>query len=291
MNWKGLSLAASDRRRSMKVQLKAAIFLGLYAAGWLAIALSSPLAADAVDVELNVTAGGGEIESTTIVIKRLSDGQLWVANPVRAQQQFSPASTSKIPHSLIALENGLATPETVFQWDSVSRSNRAWNQDHSLESAFQYSVVWVYQEIARAGGQAVMAHGLKSFQYGNADVGTIDQLTTYWLDGTLSISAQEQVAFLSKLALERLPLSKTTYAAARSIMVSDFHPDWTMRSKTGWWYSKTDMDIGWFVGWLECASDNYVFALNMDMPDTTYLSKRKAVTYRVLQDIGAFDCE
>ncbi|MEM1076809.1 MAG: penicillin-binding transpeptidase domain-containing protein [Pseudomonadota bacterium] len=271
----------------MKVRLQAA---GLYTAGWLAIALSSPVAADAVDVEHSVTAAGAQIENTTIVIKRLSDGQVWIANPDRAQQRFSPASTSKIPHSLIALENGLATSETVFQWDNVPRSNRAWNQDQSLESAFQNSVVWVYQEIAQTGGQAVMANGLRSFEYGNADVGTIGQLTTYWLDDTLTISALEQVKFLSKLALKMLPLSDTTYAVARDVMVTDTHAKWTMRSKTGWRYSKTDMDIGWFVGWLECASDTYVFALNMDMPDTRFLSKRKAVTYSVLDDIQAFEC-
>ncbi len=284
-------MATSDRQRSIKVRPETAIFFGLYAAGWLAIALTSPVAADALDVEPNITAAGAQIENTTIVIKRLSDGQLWIANPDRAQQRFSPASTSKIPHSLIAVENGLATPETVFQWDNVPRSNRAWNQDHSLESAFQNSVVWVYQEIVRTGGQAVMADGLKSFEYGNADVGTIDQLTTYWLDDTLTISALEQVEFLSKLTLKLLPLSETTYAAARDIMVTDMHANWTIRSKTGWRYSKTDMDIGWFVGWLECASDTYVFALNMDMPDTRFLSKRKAVTYSVLNDIQAFECD
>lgn len=284
-------MATSDRQRSKKVRLKAAVVFGLYAAGWLAIAFSLPVAADAVDVEHSVTAAGAQIENTTIVVKRLSDGQLWIANRDRAEQRFSPASTSKIPHSLIALENGLASSETVFQWDSVPRSNRAWNQDHSLESAFKNSVVWAYQEIARNGGQAVMANGLKSFEYGNADVGTIDQLTTYWLDGTLTISALEQVEFLSKLALKLLPLSETTYAVARDFMVSDTHTNWTMRSKTGWRYSKTEMDIGWFVGWLDSASYTYVFALNTDMPDTRFLSKRKTITYSVLNDIQAFECD
>ena len=96
---------------------------------------------------------------------------------------------------------------------------------------------------------------------------------------------------MSDLALERLPLSAVTYAVANDIMVSDASSNWIMRSKTGWRYSETEMDIGWFVGWLECESETYVFALNMDMPDTTYLSKRKAVTYGALQDIGAFDCD
>jgi len=270
--------------------MKAVTFCGLFAAGWLTIALWSPAVAQELDVGPSVTAAGGKTESATIVIQRLSDGQLWIANPDRAQRRFSPASTSKIPHSLIALENGLASSMTIFEWDGVPRSNRAWNQNHTLETAFQESAVWVYQRIAQTAGQRVMSDGLESLDYGNANVGAVDQITTYWLDDTLKISSLEQVEFLSDLALERLPLSATTYAVANDIMVSDASSNWTMRSKTGWRYSETEMDIGWFVGWLECASETYVFALNMDMPDTSYLSKRKAVTYRVLQDMGAFDC-
>lgn len=285
----------TDRNRSDEARDKTPalrkILRAFGSAGLLVIAFTPNMMADAFEVEESVATASGEIEDTTIVIKRLPDGQHWIANPNRAQLRFSPASTSKIPHSLIALENRLASSGTIFEWDGVPRSNRTWNQDHTIETAFQYSAVWVYQRIAQTAGQSVMSDGLKSFGYGNADVGTVDQLTTYWLDGTLTISAQEQVEFLSELALEHLPLTAATYAAAKEIMVSDARSNWTMRSKTGWWYSETEMDIGWFVGWLECASETYVFALNMDMPDTTYLSKRKAVTYGVLQDIGAFDCD
>ena len=270
--------------------MKTVFYFSICLAGWLVFAFSAPVAADALDVGPSLEAAGGEIESSTIVIKRLSDAQHWIANSNRAHLRFSPASTSKIPHSLIALENGLASSMTIVEWDGVPRSNRAWNQDHTLETAFQKSVVWVYQRIAQTAGQRVMSDGLKSFGYGNANVGVVDQITTYWLDDTLKISALEQVEFLSHLALERLLLSAVTYAVANDIMVSDASSNWIMRSKTGWRYSETEIDIGWFVGWLECASETYVFALNMDMPDTTYLSKRKAVTYRVLQDIGAFDC-
>ncbi len=241
-------------------------------------------------IESSVEAARGKVESTTIVIKRLSDGQLWIANPERANQRYSPASTTKIPHSLIALENGLATKETVFAWDGLPKGTRSWNQDHTLASAFRNSVVWVYQEIARTAGPAIMSEGLKSFDYGNANIGTIDRLTTYWVDDTLSISALEQSEFLSKLALRRLPLSDATYAAVRDIMISDARSTWVLRSKTGWRYNENDMDVGWFVGWLECPSETYVFALNMDMPDTRYLSKRQSVAYSALQDIGAFDC-
>ena len=206
------------------------------------------------------------------------------------KQRFSPASTSKIPHTLIALENGLATPSTIFQWDGVPRGFNAWNQDHSLESAFQYSAVWVFQEIARTAGQDIMSDGLTSFEYGNMSVGSVDHLTTYWLDGTLRISAAEQIDFLSRLARAELPLSDATYAAARDIMVSEEAADWVMRSKTGWFHTESSMDIGWYVGWLECPNETYVFALNIDMPDTRYLSRRVDITHSVLREIGAFDC-
>ncbi|MEM7721428.1 MAG: penicillin-binding transpeptidase domain-containing protein [Pseudomonadota bacterium] len=256
-----------------------------------AIVLASPASGDAIDLGHFVEAQGYDADSLTFVVERLSDGQTWISNSDRAQQRFSPASTSKIPHTLIALERGVATADTVFIWDGVPRSSRVWNQNHTLASAFQYSVVWVYQDIARATGQEVLSQELMRLGYGNANVGSVDQLTTYWLDDTLLISAAEQIEFISMLAAETLPLSEPTYSAARDIMVSDSGENWTLWSKTGWRYSENSMDIGWFVGWIECSNDTYVFAFNMDMPDTRYLSQRREITYAVLQEIGVFDCD
>ncbi len=260
------------------------------AAALVILGVCSKASGQAINVESMVQDHGHRIEDTTLMIKRQSDGQLWVSNPKRAKQRFSPASTSKIPHTLIALDSGVATPDTVFKWDGVRRSVRAWNSDHTLPSAFETSAVWVYQQIARTAGQQTMSDGLDRLEYGNATVGSIDHLTTYWLDGTLRISAAGQIKFLSRLAQEHLPISRATYAAAKAIMVSDQTDRWVMRSKTGWRYNKNGMDIGWFVGWLDCGPETYVFAMNLDMPDTRYLSKRKEITYAVLRDIGAFDC-
>ena len=257
----------------------------------LALVLAEQASAEAVDVGHIVRANGIQTENSTIVVKRLSDGRIWVSNPERAQKRYSPASSSKIPHTLIAIESGVASPDSVFRWDKVPRSNIRWNQDHTLSSAFQYSVVWVYQEIARRAGAEKMSEWLVRFDYGNMNVGSSQQLETYWLDDTLQISASEQIEFLSKLALGRLPLSVGTYNSAKQIMVSDRGASWVIRSKTGWRYSTDSTDIGWFVGWLECASESYVFALNMDMPDTRFLSKRKTLAYSVLEDIGAFNCD
>ena len=255
------------------------------------LGLATRASTEPVDVGHVVEDAGGQIENVAVIVQRQSDGQVWSNNFERAHQRFSPASTSKIPHTLIALEQGYAKPETNFFWDGVPRSVRAWNQDHSLATAFEESVVWVYQELARTAGRSAMAEALEDFRYGNSSVGSINQRTTYWLDNTLQISAAEQLEFLSRLAEEELELSGDTYKAIKGMMVSEARENWVLRSKTGWWHSKSAMDIGWFVGWLECSGETYVFALNMDMPDTRFLLMRKTIVYAILEHIDAFNCD
>ncbi|WP_227272641.1 penicillin-binding transpeptidase domain-containing protein [Roseobacter weihaiensis] len=256
------------------------------------LVLSASVAvANPVDVSRAVEAAGVDVGTSTIVVRRLSDGQVWISNAERSTERFAPASSSKIPHTLIALETGMAGPDTLFEWDGENRVFDGWNRDHTLTSAFRSSVVWVYQEVARRVGLTGMTEWLNRFGYGNADTGTEDTLTSYWLDDTLQITALEQTAFLERLAQRELPLSEATYAAADTIMQSDAGDVWTMYSKTGWRFSRTDMDVGWYVGWVRCRDDTYVFALNMDMPDQSYLALRQSTSRAVLDAVGAFDCQ
>ena len=66
---------------------------------------------------------------------------------------------------------------------------------------------------------------------------------------------------------------------------------YVLYGKTGWYYNETDINIGWYVGWVatrtEAQSDTYVFAFNMDMPDGSERHKRKAVTIEALKVAGA----
>lgn len=248
-------------------------------------------AADPIDVSEAVTAAGVETSSSTILVKRLPDGQVWQSNAVRASMRFSPASTAKIPHTLIAIESGIAMPGTTFQWDGRKTWNAQWNRDHSLATAFRHSVVWVYQEIVRRIGTDGMAGWMKKLRYGNEATGTAENLTRYWLDGTLRVSAAEQIDFLSRLADRRLSISPATYDRALDVMLVERGESWTLYGKSGWRHAKDIMDIGWYVGWLRCAEDTYVFAMNLDMPDTSYLERRQSAVRAVLTKISAFNCE
>ena len=228
-------------------------------------------------------------ETTTIVVKRLSDNKVWISNSKRATDRFIPASTSKIPHTLIALETEIASPETLFKWDGQERTFESWNQDQTFIKAYRRSAVWVYQDIAQELGPNVMSSWLKKFDYGNFDIGT-DNVTQYWLVGPLEISALEQVDFLTRLVKRGLPLSSETYDKSRIIFKNETKGSHALYAKTGWMYDENAMDIGWFVGWVEAEapSETYVFALNMEMPNRGDQRKRKPIVMEALKTINAW---
>ncbi len=228
--------------------------------------------------------------ASTLLLVRLSDGARWVSNPERAERRFAPASTSKIVHTLIAIETGYATPDSFFEWDGTVRFVDAWNRDQTLASAYAVSAVWVYQRITSELGAATMSSWLDRLDYGNADIGGEGDLTTYWLNGPLAISASEQVEFLTRLANEALPLSADTMATARPVMIADSGEDWTLYAKTGWQWVEDGTDLGWYVGWLTTAgdaSDTWVFAFNLDVHSDADVRKRRPVVREALAAVGA----
>ncbi len=228
-----------------------------------------------------------------LLIVRLEDGQRWSSGGERLAERFTPASTSKIPHTLIALETGAVSgPDEVFEWDGKLRRFTDWNETQDLQTAFKRSTVWIFQILTQRIGRSALSDWLGRFDYGNADIGGPQRVTEYWLTGPLAISAEEQVAFLGHLALRDLPLKAETYAAALPIMIAKTDGTATIYAKTGWKSVPGETDIGWYVGWLEQAGGDapgtYVFAYNMDMmaPETDR-AKRRIVVYHALEAIGA----
>ena len=61
------------------------------------------------------------VSQAAIFIKNLDNGEVWSTGHRRLDERLSPASTSKIPHTLIALETDLANVSTRFIWDGKAR--------------------------------------------------------------------------------------------------------------------------------------------------------------------------
>jgi len=201
--------------------------------------------------------------------------------PKRASRRFLPASTFKIVNSLIGLETGVVrSTKQVFKWDGNEREFGAWNQDHTLPSAFQASAVPVYQVIARGVGEERMQLWVAKLDYGNKDIsGGIDH---FWLDGGLRISALEQIRLLRQLHDRKLPLSAQSQDIVIQIMKTMEAGQYTLRGKTGW-VSATSPQLGWWVGWLELKDETLYFALNLDVAAPEDLKLRQRIALSILQ--------
>lgn len=211
-------------------------------------------------------------------------------NPEQCKKRFSPASTFKIPNSLIGLETGVIRDQHfIIPWDSVRRGVPEWNRDHDLQSAITYSVVWYYQELARRVGSERMKSYLEHMAYGNMDnSGSVD---AFWLGSTLLISADEQILFLRKLYENKLPLSRRSMDIVKEILVLGKTEQYILRAKTGMTDFPGGMFVGWFVGYLEKSGHVYFFAMNIitDNPDRDserIKTGRKEITKSILQELG-----
>ena len=138
------------------------------------------------------------VRGTFVLLEPANDRYL-VLNESRAKQGFIPASTFKIPNALIGLEVGaIADENEVFRWDGKPKIRSEWERDQTLDTGMKYSVVWMFQEVARRIGKERMKEWLVRLDYGNRDMrGGIDQ---FWLQGAIRISAFQQVDFLRKLS-------------------------------------------------------------------------------------------
>jgi beta-lactamase class D len=224
----------------------------------------------------------------TFVGYKVDDYLIIASDKVRSGEGKLPASTFKIPNSLIALETGVvADPDKdVFKWDGVTRSIEAWNKDHTLRSAIAASAVPVYQEIARRIGAERMQKYVDLFEYGNRDIGGgIDQ---FWLTGNLRIDPIQQVDFVDRLRRGVLPVSKRSQDLVRDILPVTKVGDATIHAKSGLLGAEVGKpSLGWMVGWAEKGSQQTVFAMNMDVRDPSQIPARMTVTQQCLTDIVA----
>lgn len=209
-----------------------------------------------------------------------------------AHKPTLPASTFKIPNSLIALEYKAVQDENVvFKWDGKPKSHlgtvvNVWNKDTDLKNAYKNSTVWFYMEIAKRIDRDLYRRILKKCRYGNGNY--TEKGTDFWNYGNFAITPKNQIDFLIKLYENRLPFSKLTIDKVKEIMISEQAETHTYRDKTGW-TRKNGEDIGWWVGYLETKDNVYFFATRLIKSENdknpNFLNGRKEITKLILKDI------
>jgi beta-lactamase class D len=208
-------------------------------------------------------------------------------NPERCAERFIPASTFKIMNSLIGLETGVIPDENyVIPWDGTQYAIPSWNQNHTLKTAILNSVVWYYQELARRVGKERIQSYVDAAGYGNKDIS--GQIDTFWLEGGLRISADEQVEFLKRLYQDELPFSTRSVNIVKAILVLEKADSFQLSGKTGSVQRLTPHE-GWFVGYLETKGNVYVFATNFESTSSNGLANgetARKMSRSILQGLG-----
>lgn len=220
-------------------------------------------------------------------------------NEIRCKERFNPKSTFKIPNTLIGLEsNVIRDADFMIAWDKQKYPQTDWGQgypferwaqDQTLRTAFRHSVVWYYRELALRVGKARMKEWLAKFAYGDEKIG--ERVDSFWLDGSLRISADEQVEFLKRFYTERLSVAKRTTQIAKDVFLIEQTPAYKLSAKTGGG-SKSGTGrgelIGWFVGYVERGEGEVTyFALNIDGANYAAIrDKRSELTKQILTELG-----
>jgi beta-lactamase class D len=223
--------------------------------------------------------------SGTFVLYDVSANTYIVHNKARAERRYVPASTFKIPNSLVGLSvDAVKSVDEVLPYKGDPQPFiKAWAKDMGLREAIALSNVPIYQELARRIGLDRMRDNVSRMDYGNKEIG--NAVDKFWLNGPLKISAVEQTQFLAKLTQDALPFPQAFQKSVREIVLLEQGENGRLYGKTGW-QNAPDQGVGWWVGWVQKDGHVYAFALNMDIQKESDLSKRVELGKASLKVLG-----
>lgn len=225
----------------------------------------------------------------TAVVYSPSERQYTIYNQEFAETRRPPCSTFKIISSLIALENGIITPEnSTRSWSGEIFWNENWNKDIDFSEAFRTSCVWYFRQVVDDIGKDMMQEELDELKYGNCDIsdweGTLNTnsdnraLTGFWIESSLMISPQEQVEVMERIFGRDSVYSEETQNELKKVMLVPERDstDISIYGKTG---QGADYDVtvdAWFTGFVESETGNIYFCVRLGETDGIEISSTLA---------------
>lgn len=208
---------------------------------------------------------------------------------------FLPASTFKIVNSLIGLQTGVISSDSmVIPWDGVRRFVDDWNRDLTMYEAFRVSALPYYQEVARRIGKDSMEVWLNRLQYGaRTEKDTIrisSAIDSFWLDNSIQVTPDQQLGLVKRLYFDQLPFFKVHQETVKRAMKMEDTPAYRLAYKTGWsgWDERTQRHLGWVVGWIEENKHPYFFVLSLQSNDPEFdmYKTRMIILKNILKKLG-----
>jgi len=200
---------------------------------------------------------------------RAQKNEFKIVNKKRAKLQLSPFSTFKVTNSLIGLELGFIKDiKQKLTFNKKTYPPQTWwppvwkLPQYNLSSAFKYSMVAIYRQLASDIGGVEMQNYIARFAYGNQDISS--QLDKFWLNGSLKISALEQVQFLQRVYHNQFELKQSSLESLKSVMLVEEKKGTKIYAKTGAGKVADGSMLGWYVGFVENSQGVHFFAFNFN---------------------------
>ncbi len=217
--------------------------------------------------------GVARAEVNCTVVLDEADGKV-IYRKGSCKERFAPQSTFKLPLAIIGYDAGILIDEHSPRWDYQAKFDRPERERKATDPTTweKDSIVWYSQEITRRLGREAFADYIRRFDYGNRDVsggpGGTEGLTESWLMSSLTISADDQVAFLRRFLGSELGVSDRARSMTMAILPRFRAEDgWEVQGKTGSGSLRgkngridRDKPLGWFVGWAVKDGRRVVFA-------------------------------
>ncbi len=232
-----------------------------------------------------------ELEQADASIK----SNILTVNESRAATPLSPFSTFKVVNSLIGLDLGLIkTTEQKLTYDEKAYPMQAWWPSvwklpyYNLSTAFKYSMVAIYRQLATDIGEKNMHTYLKKMHYGNEDISS--GLDDFWLNGSMKISAIEQTLLLKKIYHNQFALNALAIARLKEIMLAETTENYRLFAKTGAGRNDNGTMLGWYIGFVENSTGVHFFAFNFDSPSYAQMkANRISIAKNHLKQAGIIE--
>jgi len=181
---------------------------------------------------------------------------------------YAPESTFKIALSLIGFDSKILKSENDPSWSLPKDTDPYINVckgDHNPGTWMRDSCLWYSRILTSQLGMKKFQNYVAKFSYGNMDLS--GGLADAWISGSLKISPDGQTVFLQKVVDHKFSISKASYDKTKKIMfIQEMAEGWKLYGKTGSGRqidkegNKTDLQHGWFVGYIEKGNRKIMFA-------------------------------
>lgn len=217
------------------------------------------------------------------------NGEFTVYNLARYRDSaFIPGASFDMVTALIGLQTGIIPSDSaVLKWDGTARPASSWNKDLPMYEAFRASAVPHFQEVARRIGRDTLQHWLDTLSYGTKQIKT--RVDSFWLDGSLTLTPDEQLGLVKRLYFGQLPFFKVNQEMIKRAMIQEQNTAYTLAYKTspGTWDTARKKKTGWVTGWFEQDRQPRFFVLNLESenPDVNLTAAGTGILNRILQQL------